>query len=151
VRERKPRIIRVRDPLVVAAQNRFEARKHAGVVTDETLSSTMIDYIQAVRGKSGELNVEKLKKYGTRKRGAPIGNANRLTHGKRTGDLKRLRADIRAYVQGGRDIVEQFISQGDGGSMASVAALPRHKTKVSRHRFKLKLSSLDLPFTVEEE
>jgi hypothetical protein len=35
--------------------------------------------------------------------------------------------------------------------MASVAALPRHKTKVSRHRFKLKLSSFDLPFTGEEE
>lgn len=144
MRERKPRIIRVRDPLVMAAQNRFEARKRAGVATSEALSSMMCEYIEAVTENSNDLNVEKLKKYGTRKRGAPIGNTNRLTHGKRTGDLKRLRADIRAYVQGGRDIVEQFSSQGGGESMASVAALPRHKTKVSRHRFKLKLSKYEM-------
>jgi hypothetical protein len=141
VRKRKPRIIRVRDPLVVAAQNRLEARKRAGVVSDQTLSSTMIDYIQSVRGKSGDLNVEKLKKNGTH-RGAPIGNSNRVTHGKRRGDIKRLCADIRAHVHGGRDLVSRLISQGGGGSMASFAALPRHMTKVSRHRFKRRLSTL---------
>jgi len=129
--------------LIVAAQNRLKARKRAGVVSDEALSSTMIDYIQAVRCKSGELNVGKLKKYGTC-RGAPIGNTNRVTHGKRKGEIQRLCADIRAHIHGGRDLVSRVISQGGSGSTTSVAALPRHKSKVSRHRFKLKLSKNDL-------
>src|SRR5690242_5182492 len=100
MRKREPRIIRVRDSLVVAAQNRLEARKRAGVVSDETLSSAMIEYIQVVRGKSGELNVEK-KKISRSRRGAPIGNRSRVTHGMRTAEMKKLRADVRAHIAEG--------------------------------------------------
>ena len=64
----------MRDPLVVAVQNRLEARKRAGVATADALSRTMFECIEAVSGKSGELNVEKLKKIAIRRRGAPIGN-----------------------------------------------------------------------------
>jgi hypothetical protein len=153
MRAGRVRTIRAGNPTIKALQDRLAARKRAGVATSEALSSVMSEYIETVKGKSGELNVEKLKKYGTRKRGAPIGNANRVTHGKRTGDLKRLRADIRAYIQGGNDIVAQFISQGGGGSSTDAAALPRLKRKTHRHRFKVKLSSCDplAPSTAEED
>jgi len=37
-----------------------------------------------------------------RKRGAPFGNKNALKHGKRTREMRALRADIRAHIAKGR-------------------------------------------------
>src|SRR5215472_10967345 len=101
--EGRRRTVRARIPVVVSAQDRFAARRRAGVATDEALSRMLSEYIEAVSGESGELNVDILKKLVAR-RGAPIGNANRVTHGKRRGAIKRLRADVRDYVQVGRDL-----------------------------------------------
>jgi len=145
----------VRDPLVVAVQNRLEARKRAGVATADALSRTMFECIEAVSGKSGELNVEKLKKIAIRRRGAPIGNENRVTHGNRKGDIKRLCADIRAHTRGGLVLVEQLISHGGGGSTVLTSKLPSRKRTRYRHRFKLNLSSSvgwqDKPFPESRE
>jgi hypothetical protein len=40
-----------------------------------------------------------------RKRGAPPGNKNALKHGKRTREMRALRADIRAHIQRGRALL----------------------------------------------
>ena len=40
-----------------------------------------------------------------RKRGAPFGNRNALKHGKRTQEMRALRAEIRAHIQRGRALL----------------------------------------------
>jgi hypothetical protein len=66
----------------------------------------MSEYIEAVKGKSDELNVEK-KKISRSRRGAPIGNRNRVTHGMRTAEMTKLRADVRAHIAEGRELIAQ--------------------------------------------
>ena len=95
-----------RDALVVALQRRLDSRRRAGVATDETLSSVMFEYIEAVRGNSGELNVRK-KNISRSRRGAPIGNRNRVTHGRRTAEMNELRAKVRAHIARGRELIAQ--------------------------------------------
>ena len=106
MRKCEPRTIRNGNPVIAAAQSRLEARKRAGVATDDALSSMMSEYIETVRGKSGELNVKK-KNISPARRGAPIGNRNRVTHGKRTAEMNRLRADVRSHIAVGRELIAQ--------------------------------------------
>ena len=72
MRKCEPRTVRTGNPVISAAQSRLEARKRAGVATDEALSGMMSEYIETVRGKSGELNVKK-------KNISPISSANYRT------------------------------------------------------------------------
>lgn len=75
---------------------RLKGRRRAGIVTSESLSLLISEYIQQVKGETGELNVDFARFSASR--GAPFGNQNRLTHGRRTGEMKEFRADIRAHI-----------------------------------------------------
>jgi hypothetical protein len=87
--------------------SRLRARIVAGVATDEALSRTMSQFIQSFDPKTGELNVA-LCKFFSLPRGAPIGNSNRVTHGKRMRVMKELRAEVRAHIDRGKVLVGSF-------------------------------------------
>ena len=75
---------------------RLKGRRRAGIVTSESLSLLISEYFQQVKGETGELNVDFARFSASR--GPPFGNQNRLTHGRRTGEMKEVRADIRAHI-----------------------------------------------------
>lgn len=75
---------------------RLRARRAAGAVSTQSLSNVLAQYIQSVDPKTGELNVDFVG-YPSPP-GAPIGNQNRLRHGRRTRELKALRTDVRTFV-----------------------------------------------------
>ena len=72
---------------MIELQRRLKGRRAAGIVTSESLSQLIDQYLQHVRGESGELNVD-FARFSVR-RGAPFGNQNRLTHGGRTREIER--------------------------------------------------------------
>ena len=75
---------------------RFRARRAAGLVSVETLSSLVADYLQAFARDPRDSNrifASKLK----RRRGGQPGNENRRIHGYYSRDARHLRDGIRAY------------------------------------------------------
>ena len=104
------RRLRPKNPLLDRMASRLRARIVAGAATDEALSRTMSQFIQSFDPKTGELNVA-LCKFFSRPRGAPIGNSNRVTHGKRMRVMKELRTEVRAHIDRGRALVKTFYAR----------------------------------------
>jgi hypothetical protein len=76
---------------------RFHARMSSKTEFAENLSTMITQYVQSVRSESGELNVKLLKF--SRGRGAPLGNRNRLLHGRRTREMDNFRKEVREHIK----------------------------------------------------
>lgn len=83
---------------------RLRARQRAGIASSESLSNTILQYIQWFDPKSGDLNGKMGEILATR-RGAPFGNQNRLTHGRRTRERMEFNAEIRAHIEKGKRLI----------------------------------------------
>ena len=74
------------------------------------LSSSITEFVQAVDEKISELNGEKQKSAHpppNPKRGAPFGNRNRQTHGRRTRARRAFYAQVRAFIREGDALVAE--------------------------------------------
>lgn len=110
-------------------QRRLRARIEAGLATDGALSNAVYMQSQTIDRETGELNVKLLKKFASH-RGAPFGNSNRLTHGRRTAERLEFLREIRVHIARSHALVESI----RGNKWARVRTIrSTHRLAASRY------------------